>query len=463
MGCFQSTPDFTTEAEVMFSTTVAILLLLSPFFSSVHGQPALDQTTGEPNDSGTVHDDSIRTAVADLKDSILNRPVVRQKVSPAVSLPPDQDTVVVNVTMKLNSVLNVDDMQQTMTSSLLFLIVWRDSSLSWSPDNCSGVTMIDLGLDSVWTPYIFLVNSPVVKNDLLSHAHHLSVSNDGTVSARAIITVDTVCSMDHSQFPYDTQFCPIAVTTFKGKVSVNMFSTLMDPHVSSAMIQRFNWELVSVKQIMINYHSENYRIPAMQVGLRRRTTFYTVCLVTPMVLTSYTNTLVFLVPLQSGEKVSFLITLLVSTSVYTSFFTEAMPRSLDSVPSTMKLLLWVMAESLVILLATLFIMRRFHSKQDQAGRPGSRFESFWQTCSRGSVHRQGGSIVSEKGVPRVTKVAPIEEMAGRGEEVLAGAAEDTRKAAVSAESMDLMFFVLTFVANTICLCVLFSESSLIAG
>ena len=351
----------------MFSTTVAILLLLSSFFSSVHGQPALDQTTGEPNDSGSVHDDSIRTAVADLKDSILSRPVVRQKVSPAVSLLPDQDTVVVNVTMKLNSVLNMDDTQQTMTSSLLFLIVWRDSSLSWSPDNCSGVTMIDLGLDSVWTPYIFLVNSPVVKNDLLSHAHHLSVSNDGTVSARAIITVDTVCSMDHSQFPYDTQFCLIAVTTFKGKVSVNMFSTFMDPHVSSAMIQRFNWELVSVKQIMINYHSENYQVPAMQVGLRRRTTFYTVCLVTPMVLTSYTNTLVFLVPLQSGEKVSFLITLLVSTSVYTSFFTEAMPRSLDSVPSTMKLLLWVMAESLiVILLATLFIMRRFHSKQDQA-------------------------------------------------------------------------------------------------
>ena len=66
-------------------------------------------------------------------------------------------------------------------------------------------------------------------------------------------------------------------------------------------------------------------------------------------------------------------------------------------------------------------------------------------------------------MPRVTKIAPIEEMAGRGEEFLAGAAEDTRKAGVSAESMDLVFFVITFVANTICLCVLFPESSLIAG
>ena len=35
-----------------------------------------------------------------------------------------------------------------------------------------------------------------------------------------------------------------------------------------------------------------------------------------MVLTSYMNTLVFLVPLQSGEKVSFLVSIFVSTSVF---------------------------------------------------------------------------------------------------------------------------------------------------
>ena len=62
----------------------------------------------------------------------------------------------------------------------------------------------------------------------------------------------------------------------------------------------------------------------MVLSLRRKTTFYTVCLVLPMVLTSYMNALVFLVPLQSGEKVSFLVTIFVSNSVYIGSVTDVM-------------------------------------------------------------------------------------------------------------------------------------------
>jgi hypothetical protein len=58
--------------------------------------------------------------------------------------------------------------------------------------------------------------------------------------------------------------------------------------------------------------------------LRRRTTFYTVCLVLPMVLTSYMNSLVFLLPLGAGEKVSFLVTLSVSTSVFSGCVDDMM-------------------------------------------------------------------------------------------------------------------------------------------
>nr|KAG5702874.1 hypothetical protein BaRGS_019093 [Batillaria attramentaria] len=72
--------------------------------------------------------------------------------------------------------------------------------------------------------------------------------------------------------------------------------------------------------------------------MKRKTTFYTVCLVLPMALTSYMNTMVFLLPLQSGEKISFLVTIYVSASVFVSYFTSMMPRGLDSVPNTMKLL-----------------------------------------------------------------------------------------------------------------------------
>jgi hypothetical protein len=50
--------------------------------------------------------------------------------------------------------------------------------------------------------------------------------------------------------------------------------------------------------------------------LKRRTIFFTLCLVMPMVVTSYMTSLVFLLPRASGEKISYLVTLSVSTSVF---------------------------------------------------------------------------------------------------------------------------------------------------
>ena len=45
------------------------------------------------------------------------------------------------------------------------------------------------------------------------------------------------------------------------------------------------------------------------------------------------------------------------------FFSNMMPRGLDSVPNSMVLLVGVMVESLLVLLATLFVLRRFHGEQ----------------------------------------------------------------------------------------------------
>ena len=425
--------------------------------SSVRDQPGSETTAGGHNDSDPVHGDTKARAAADLKESILNRPVVNQKESPAVSLPSDYDTDGVSVYLQLNSVLNMDDSQQIMTSTLVVQITWRDSSLSWSPSNYSGVKIISMDLNLIWTPHVFVLNSPALKNDLLSNAHHLNVQSNGTVYALATITMDTMCSMDHSKFPYDSQFCPIVVTTFDNQISIDVTTAYMDPIMSLAITQKFNWELVSVEQTMINYKAVNVDIPVMQVGLRRRTTFYTVCLVTPMVLTSYTNTLVFLVSLQSGEKVSFLITLLVSTSVYTSFFTEAMPRSLDSVPSTMKLLLWVMAQTIIVLLATLITTRRFHREQEQVGDDGHLSPSTNQPSTGGTTDMETCSHIYDKGKSCVTRVAPLKDLTAQGKTKHVAGARQLWKTGIRAASLDRMFFLLVLTTNTIVLFVLFFE------
>ena len=441
-----------TKPKVCSTTAIIFLLLVSLGHGHTTTTPEHGETTANDSAGGDVR----RQAAADLKESLLGRTVVRQKVSPAMSLSPDEDTVMINVSIVLASVLNVDDSQQIMTSTLICSVCWRDSSLSWSPSSHGEVEMIELDVDSVWTPYVFIVNSPIFQ-DIHSHSNHLKVLSDGSVQAVGAITVDTMCNMAHAKFPFDTQVCPIIVSTYSNQYSINMESDFMDPFTSSAMIQKSNWDLVSVNQTRLDYSAESLKMKVMEVELRRRTTFYSVCLVTPMVLTSYANTLVFLVPLQSGEKISFLVTLFVSTSVYISFFTDVMPRSLDSVPSTMKLMLGVIMETLVVLLATLLVMKRFQYEQEQAGDAALSLPSPCQSQTGDATLKTERPNTGVRGSSRVVKVAPLEEPTGEGEPVHLACAKRESKIGVTAAFLDRLFFVLTFLANTIFLCVLYYE------
>jgi hypothetical protein len=60
--------------------------------------------------------------------------------------------------------------------------------------------------------------------------------------------------------------------------------------------------------------------------LKRKTAFYVYSFIVPVVLTSYMNTLVFLMPADSGERVSYLVSIFVSNAVFVSFCTSQMPQ-----------------------------------------------------------------------------------------------------------------------------------------
>ena len=408
--------------------------------------------TAETTTENSTADDVWIQEAARLKEALLNRSVVRQKVPPRTSFRGGK--VQVDVFMSLASVLDVDDSQQIVRSAFMFFVSWQDRSLSWSAQDYGGQEEVEMVLDSIWIPSVLVMNSPLF-TDILSHAQHIVVDSNGAVVAYAAITLNTVCNLDHTQFPFDTQLCNVVVHSFSDAVSVDVHPSVMDSSTSSAFLQKSSWELMSVEKVRLLYGPE--KISVMQMELRRRTTFYIMCLVTPMVLTSYANTLVFLVPLQSGEKVSFLVTLFVSTSVYVSFFSEVMPRSLDSVPSTMKLLLGVVVETMVVLLATLIVMKRFHSEQKDAEDAASPVPPCDQTVDGNSTNTTDCSYVDTKGPSRVMRVAPVSEPTVQTGDVHAAGAKKSGKTHITAAFLDRVFFALVFVVNTVFLFVLFCE------
>ena len=218
-------------------------------------------------------------------------------------------------------------------------------------------------VDSVWTPHVYISNS-LDKKKLLADVCTVVISHDGVVETFLDREVETMCNLNLEKYPYDTQNCPLNIydSHLLPGVELQVRSYFFSQSWSESMSYSCEWYLEAQKTETVSLNGID--VPCVSLKVRRKTTFYTVCVVLPMVLTSFINTLVFLVPLQSGEKVSFFVSIFVSTSVFVSFFKDVMPRGLDSVPATMKLLIGFVVQSLLVLLATLFVMSRDHQQDD---------------------------------------------------------------------------------------------------
>ena len=210
------------------------------------------------------------------------------------------------------SVLDVSEVRQTVQTGLYLQLEWRDEALAWNKSHHGGVGRVRVDPGSIWIPQLVVANSMDMKN-MVKEAKVLRVQSDGRVKVDIPCWLETSCSMDLTRYPFDEQTCTIKIVSYSA-LKWEIYEQNYDESLATSLAFSTEWHLTEVSTRFFSLKGEMH--PEVVLLLRRKTTFYTVCLVLPMVLTSYMNALVFLVPLQSGEKVSFLVTIFVSNSVY---------------------------------------------------------------------------------------------------------------------------------------------------
>ena len=422
----------------------------------------------------------IRLAKAKLQRTLKSSPIVAEKIAPVVAIGSNDTKITVKMDFAIASVLSIDDAKEVMTTSAYIRVSWVDPALSWNVSQHLGLPSVELPVQTVWTPGIYIANS-LDKKKLFDYTDSVTVLHNGTATGYFDHIVHTYCDMHLGRYPYDTQHCPLVVESFSSSLRITLSAYIFDDTFSSAMSYSSGWDLVAQR---INTLDNFGASVSLSCEVRRKTLFYTACLVSPMVMTSIMNTLVFLMPLQSGEKVSFLVSIFVSTSVFTSFFTTGMPRGLDSMPKTMKLLVGVIVENLLILLATLFVMARNDSERDHSERASSEVVSSQvQTSSPEQGHAAAEGHVSARVQPYASHVFDENNARGRlpcTDETTAKRLNDEVGHAsmaprgspscfgltgscvngclkVTAKRLDRLFFILAFVGNAVFLSVLLLE------
>ncbi|CDQ56674.1 unnamed protein product [Oncorhynchus mykiss] len=144
----------------------------------------------------------------------------------------------------------------------------------------------------------------------------------------------STCNVDVRWFPFDIQKCEMKFGswTYDG--------WLMDLQMNEADISGYmsngEWDLVGVpgtrSEVFYDCCKEPYPDVTFVVTIRRRTLYYALNLLIPCVLLSSMTLLIFLLPADSGEKISLGITVLLSLTVFMLLVAEIMPATSDSIP-----------------------------------------------------------------------------------------------------------------------------------
>ncbi|NXI27068.1 ACHA7 protein, partial [Sterrhoptilus dennistouni] len=282
----------------------------------------------------------------------------------------DSQPLTVYFTLSLMQIMDVDEKNQVLTTNIWLQMYWTDHYLQWNVSEYPGVKNVRFPDGLIWKPDILLYNSADERFDATFHTNVL-VNSSGHCQYLPPGIFKSSCYIDVRWFPFDVQKCNLKFGSWTyGGWSLDLQMQEAD---ISGYISNGEWDLVGVpgKRTESFYEccKEPYPDVTFTVTMRRRTLYYGLNLLIPCVLISALALLVFLLPADSGEKISLGITVLLSLTVFMLLVAEIMPATSDSVP----LIAQYFASTMIIVglsvVVTVIVLQYHHHDPDGGKMP----------------------------------------------------------------------------------------------
>ncbi|GFS26215.1 neuronal acetylcholine receptor subunit alpha-3, partial [Elysia marginata] len=111
--------------------------------------------------------------------------------------------------------------------------------------------------------------------------------------------------------------------------------------------------------------------------LKRKPTFLVISTLLPIVFLSLLNLMVFVIPVDSGEKISYGITVLLALSVFMSIMSSMLPSSSESMPLMISYIFILMTISVLTVVDSIIIVGLHHmeEKEEKSQKAKATFKS----------------------------------------------------------------------------------------
>ncbi|XP_046564202.1 LOW QUALITY PROTEIN: neuronal acetylcholine receptor subunit non-alpha-2-like [Haliotis rubra] len=242
------------------------------------------------------------------------------------------------------NLLTINDLNtrgQTMTTTGWLTVKWTDPRLQWTPASHGNVTYLFDTEKVIWRPEVVIDNAlikfhfPVLRACScvihlllsLSELMQIGVIEDDDLLIRVKHTGEvtweppglfsTSCDIDVTYYPFDRQACTIELTSWSYNIHEVNLTQLSSEVFSGDFSENGEWDLksTSVTPKTLVEAEGTFSQLDFTLHLQRRVTYYILSIILPIALTSILSVITFTLPFESGEKVSYALTVLLSYAV----------------------------------------------------------------------------------------------------------------------------------------------------
>ncbi|XP_062573973.1 neuronal acetylcholine receptor subunit beta-3-like [Saccostrea cucullata] len=243
---------------------------------------------------------------------------------------------------------------------------WKDETLNWDPFEYGFLYQLPIVGDWVWRPQT-LIQIPqndrskmdqIVEGD--NKELEMILRSDGSVHRHTSLGLSLFCSIDTTNFPFDKQ-------SFSFLLSIAALSSNLKFSNTSAC-QSVGQDSGNPKWTNLQVrHEILYSRAAIKcvVSMERKPLFFVINIILPVVLLGFLEVLVFLIPADAGEKLSYSVALLLSYSVFISFVSDNIPEDSDNVSDLFFYVIFQFFIGSLIIFCTTLQLRLYHRNDEE--------------------------------------------------------------------------------------------------
>ena len=267
-----------------------------------------------------------------------------------------------SLSLAIRAFNNIDQIDGSINMNIWLRYNWN-SDIYWNPSDYNNISSINLNTNPdsnqfIWTPDIYLYNTAEKPMSELDYTK-ANVYSDGSIFWSRPGLIKSTCVFNLTYFPYDQQTCKLKFGSWVYDESDIYLNVLSNNSIDLSNYQEHEeWTLIDyyTQKNSIKYSCcENYYHDIeFYYTIRRKPNYYVLNIILPTFATATLIILTLLVPWNSGERISFAVTVLLSIIVFLLIVSENLPKT-DSKPLLSLMIIGLIYFSLVGVMFTVII------------------------------------------------------------------------------------------------------------